>query len=233
MPLFRLSEKIEFPPAWFARSDGLLCIGGDLSYQRLLLAYKRGIFPWFSRKEPILWWSPDPRMVIFPQEIHISKNLNKVLKKGVFVTTINQAFEQVIHACACPRGPDNDGTWLIDEMIHAYTELHYRGVAHSVETWKNDHLVGGLYGICLGGVFFGESMFSRIDNASKVALAALAAHLKKAGADVIDCQIATNHLASMGGVEISRARFLKIIDESVKRTDMTDIWHHQLEIVHN
>lgn len=233
MPLFRLSEKIEFPPAWFARSDGLLCIGGDLRVQRLLLAYKSGIFPWFSRKEPILWWSPDPRLVIFPDKIHISRSLNRVLKKNVFVTTINQSFEEVIHACAKPRGFDNGGTWLVDEMIEAYTELHYKGYAHSIETWKDNHLVGGLYGLCLGGVFFGESMFSRIDNASKVALVSLATHLKKFGGDLIDCQITTNHLLRMGAVEISRAQFLNIISQSIKRVDMVNIWNHRLEIINN
>ena len=231
MPLFRLSEKIEFPPAWFARSDGLLCIGGDLSSERLLLAYQNGIFPWFSRKEPILWWSPDPRLVIFPREMHISRSLKKVLKKETFVTTINQAFEEVIHACAEPRGYHNDGTWLVDEMIDAYIRLYDQGYAHSIETWRNGRLVGGLYGVCLGGSFFGESMFSRVSNASKVALATLASHMAKYDGDLIDCQITTNHLLSMGAVEIPRHRFLSIIEQSVHRSDMTHIWDHHLEII--
>lgn len=231
MPLFRLSEKIEFPPAWFARSDGLLCIGGDLRADRLLLAYRNGIFPWFSENEPILWWSPDPRLVIFPKQVHISRSLKRVLKKQRFITTINQAFETVIHACAEPRGLRVDGTWLVDEMIDAYTGLYRRGYAHSIETWEGGRLVGGLYGVCLGGSFFGESMFSRVPDASKVALVALAAHMAKYHGDLIDCQITTNHLLSMGGVEIPRTRFLSILKESVLREDMRQAWDHHLEII--
>ncbi len=233
MPLFRLSSRIEFPPAWFARADGLLCVGGDLCTERLLLAYENGIFPWFSRKEPILWWSPDPRLVIFPASIHISRSLKKVLKKGHFTTSINQAFEQVIRACAAPRGLYSEGTWLVEEMIEAYIDLHHKGYAHSIETWKNGRLVGGLYGVCLGGAFFGESMFSWANNASKVALTALAAHMAKFGGDLIDCQITTDHLLSMGGVEIPRNRFLSLIAQSVKRKDILHIWDHHLDIVYS
>jgi len=224
MPLFRLSKRLDFPPAWLARSDGLLCIGGDLTPKRLLLAYKNGIFPWFSKDEPFLWWSPDPRLVLFPKEVNISKSLNKKIKRNLFKVTIDNAFEQTIVSCAGPRKNDHEGTWLVDEMIDSYINLHTLGYAHSIETWRDDKLVGGLYGVCLGGSFFGESMFSFESDASKIALVALANHLKKQHFDLIDCQVTTGHLLSMGACEISRNSFLDIINKSVKRKDITDIW---------
>ncbi len=224
MPLFRLSKQLDFPPAWLARSDGLLCLGGDLSFKRLLLAYENGIFPWFSKDEPILWWSPDPRLVLFPENINISKSLSKKIKRNVFSIRVNTCFEQTILSCAKPRKREHEGTWLVNEMIDAYIELHHQGYAHSIETFRNDKLVGGLYGVCLGGSFFGESMFSFESDASKVALVALANYLKKYNFDVIDCQVTTNHLLSMGACEISRNAFLDIINESVKRRDTKHIW---------
>jgi len=224
MPLFRLSEQIEFPPAWLARPDGLLCIGGDLCSERLLLAYKNGIFPWFSDNEPILWWSPDPRLVLFPKDINISRSLKKTIRKQHFRVTINTAFEQTIVSCAQPRKEGNEGTWLVEEMIDAYIGLHKLGYAHSIETWCNDRLVGGLYGICLGHSFFGESMFSVESDASKVALVALANHLKNSNFDLIDCQVSSNHLFNMGAVEISRHSFLKILKRSVARKNDSNIW---------
>ncbi|MBU1194907.1 MAG: leucyl/phenylalanyl-tRNA--protein transferase [Proteobacteria bacterium] len=226
MPLFRLSERLEFPPAWLARSDGLLCIGGDLSCERILLAYKNGIFPWFSDNEPILWWSPEPRLVLFPEDIHASKSLNKNIKQKQFDIRVNTAFEKTIRACAQSRKTGlGSGTWLVEEMIDAYIELHRLGYAHSIEAWQKAKLVGGLYGICLGGIFFGESMFSTQKNASKVALVTLANLLNKNSFDLIDCQVTTDHLLSMGATEISRNDYLDIIKKSVKRQDIKkDIW---------
>jgi leucyl/phenylalanyl-tRNA--protein transferase len=224
MPLFRLSDRLDFPPAWLARSDGLLCIGGDLSAQRLLLAYENGIFPWFSENEPILWWSPDPRLVLYPDTIRISKSLKKTLRKKIFSITFNQAFEETINACAQPRKNKYEGTWLIDEMIEAYIELHKLGHAHSVETWCDDELVGGLYGVSLGGAFFGESMFSYKNDASKVALVALTKFLNVHGFDIIDCQVTTDHLLNMGAREISRNSFLDTITESVKKEQLSNCW---------
>ncbi len=224
MPLFRLSKRLDFPPAWLARSDGLLCIGGDLSTRRLLLAYENGIFPWFSEAEPILWWSPDPRLVLFPEDINISKSLKKKIRKNHFKVRVDSSFEQTIAACAKPRKNEPEGTWLVNEMIEAYIKLHTLGYAHSVETFREDKLVGGLYGVCLGGSFFGESMFSFESDASKIALVALATHLKKFCFDLIDCQVTTSHLLRMGATEISRNSFLDIINQSVKREDIKNIW---------
>ena len=226
MPLFRLSHQLEFPPAWLARSDGLLCIGGDLSCDRLLLAYQNGIFPWFSKNEPILWWSPDPRLVLFPSRIKISRSLGKKIKKNRFHITIDQAFEQIIQACARPRKHPDEGTWLVDEMMTAYIALYKKGYAHSVEAWHQDRLVGGLYGVSLGCSFFGESMFSLEPDASKVALVALARHLDAHGFDIIDCQVTTDHLSQMGAVEISRHRFLDILSRSIRRQPDSGIWRH-------
>ncbi len=224
MPLFRLSKRLEFPPAWLARSDGLLCIDGDLSSKRLLLAYENGIFPWFSDNEPILWWSPDPRLVLYPGEINISRSLKKRIRQNNFSIRINHAFAQTITACAKPRKNKHEGTWLVDEMIEAYIDLHTLGYAHSIETWREDKLVGGLYGISIGGSFFGESMFSDESDASKIALVALATHLKENQFDIIDCQVTTDHLMKMGAVEISRNAFLDTIQESVKRKELNNIW---------
>ncbi|MFN2435868.1 MAG: leucyl/phenylalanyl-tRNA--protein transferase [Desulfotignum sp.] len=224
MPLFRLSSRLEFPPAWLARADGLLCIGGGLSCERILLAYQNGIFPWFSDNEPILWWSPDPRLVLYPSEIRISKSLRKTLKKNRFCITINQAFEQTISACSQPRKDPNEGTWLVEEMKDAYIELHHQGHAHSVEAWHQDRLVGGLYGVAMGCVFFGESMFSLASDASKAALVALARHLDIHGFDFIDCQVTTDHLCRMGAVEIPRNRFLDLLGRSIIRQPGFGVW---------
>ena len=222
MSLFRLSKKLDFPPAWLARSDGLLCIGGDLSPERILIAYKNGIFPWFSENEPFLWWSPDPRLVLYPEDISISKSLKKKIKKNQFTVKVNTAFDQTILSCAKPR--NDEGTWLVEEMVDAYSTLHTLGYAHSVETWREDKLVGGLYGLCLGASFFGESMFSFENDTSKIALVALANHLKKYHFDLIDCQVTTSHLLRMGATEISRNSFLDIIHRSVKKKTIKDIW---------
>ncbi|MBA3008773.1 MAG: leucyl/phenylalanyl-tRNA--protein transferase [Proteobacteria bacterium] len=224
MPLFRLSEKNEFPPAWLARSDGLLCIGGDLRIERLLLAYQNGIFPWFSKNEPLLWWSPDPRLVLFPEAIKISRSLKKKIKQTPFRITVDNDFEQTIVSCAQPRRGGHNGTWLVEEMIDAYIRLHKHGYAHSIETWHGNSLVGGLYGVCLGGIFFGESMFSNERDASKIALSALTAFLTLHGFDMIDCQVTSHHLLNMGAVEISRDAFLKRLIPSTARRMNPDMW---------
>ncbi len=230
MPLFRLSKRFDFPPAWLARSDGLLCIGGDLSPKRLLLAYENGIFPWFSKDEPILWWSPDPRLILFPKNIRISKSLNKKIKKNIYSVTMDKAFEKTIRSCAKPRKNGHEGTWLVDEMVDSYLKLHTLGYAHSIETWRKNKLVGGLYGVCLGKSFFGESMFSFESDASKIALVALSIHLEKQGFDLIDCQVTTNHLLSMGAIEIPRNAFLDLILESVKKKEGINIWNSNVNL---
>lgn len=224
MPLFRLSERMEFPPAWLARSDGLLCIGGDLCAKRLVLAYRNGIFPWFSHSEPILWWSPDPRLVLFPSKIKVSKSLKKIIRKACFSIRINTAFEQTIAACSQPRQDKPQGTWLVDEMIDAYITLHKMGIAHSVEAWQGDRLAGGLYGVSLGKTFFGESMFSLVPNASKVALVALAQELDSRRFHMIDCQVTSGHLLRMGAQEITRDLFLDILDHSVDEPVPDSLW---------
>ena len=207
-----------FPHPDNALSDpnGLLAIGGDLSPERIVIAYLNGIFPWYSPGEPILWWSPDPRAVLFPEKLHISKSLRKIIRKKVFTSTINQAFEQVIAACAQTPRQAQDGTWISDEMQQAYLNLHKIGIAHSAECWQDGQLVGGLYGIALGKVFFGESMFSHKSNASKVAFVHLLDELKKNNYYLIDCQVTTEHLLSLGAEEIPRDQFLKLITQHTR-----------------
>jgi len=227
MPLFHLSRRNEFPPARLARIDGLLCMGGDLSEDRILLAYKNGIFPWFSRDEPILWWSPDPRLVLYPEKIRISRSLKKKIRKNYFTVTMDLAFETVIHECARSRTENNEDTWLGREMIQAYSHLHKKGVAHSVETWRNGKLAGGLYGLSLGKCFFGESMFTRQSDASKTALAALCVHLRYFNFDLIDCQVTTRHMLSMGAEEIPRNAFLDQINQSLAGKTQKGPWFFQ------
>jgi leucyl/phenylalanyl-tRNA--protein transferase len=217
MPVYLLSDDIVFPPPHLASEEGLLAIGGDLSQERLLLAYRMGIFPWYSKNEPILWWSPDPRLVLYPREIHVSKTLKKVIKKGVFQITMDTAFERVIQACAHVHEKDDGGTWIVDDMIEAYSRLHQSGYAHSVEAWHGERLAGGLYGISLGRSFFGESMFSQLSSASSVALVRLAEYLDEKSFDLIDCQVITPHLKRFGAKEIPRDRFLEQLSESYGR----------------
>lgn len=206
-----LSDIIEFPPVEQANQHGILAIGGDLSVERLQLAYKSGIFPWYSDGEPIIWYSPDPRMVLFPEKLKISKSMGLILKKNIFKVTFNEAFEEVIFNCKYinREAQGEYGTWITDEMKEAYVELHNKGIARSVEVWQEDELVGGLYGVETGAVFCGESMFSKVSNASKVALI----HLVQTGKyKLIDCQVYNPHLASLGAEEISRKDFIKIIE---------------------
>ncbi|RYY76133.1 MAG: leucyl/phenylalanyl-tRNA--protein transferase [Gammaproteobacteria bacterium] len=190
--------------------NGLLAVGGDLSPDRILAAYQKGIFPWFNPGDPILWWSPSPRTVIYPSQLHVSKSLRKLLRAGTYKVTFDHCFNEIMRACAGPRR-HSDGTWISEEIIASYTALHQRGFAHSVEVWCNDALVGGLYGMALGRIFFGESMFSRADNASKVGFAHLVQQLLAWDFQVIDCQVANDHLFSLGAVEIPRDDFQRLL----------------------
>jgi leucyl/phenylalanyl-tRNA--protein transferase len=207
MPVYQLIDQPVFPPPELAEQGGLLAIGGDLSTPRLLLAYSMGIFPWFNEGDPILWWSPDPRCILEPAELKVSRSLAKVLRRQEFTVTCDQAFARVIDACAELRSQE-EGTWITPGMQQAYVRLHRLGYAHSVEVWRDGELVGGLYGICMGRCFFGESMFHRVANASKVALFELARHLVSRRFELIDCQMPTPHLISLGARTIPREEFL-------------------------
>lgn len=223
MPVFYLTEKILFPPVHYAEPSGILAVGGDLEPERLLEAYSRGIFPWFSDDSPIIWWSPDPRFVIYPGDIRISRSMRQVLERRVFRITFDSAFRDVITECSMPRKQD-DGTWITDEMIEAYVKLHEMGYAHSIEAWSGDRLVGGLYGVSLGRAFFGESMFSRESNASKAAFVTLAINLERIGFDIIDCQVHTDHLESLGAFEMPRDQFIGIIRRSLSAETIRGNW---------
>ena len=210
MPSYQLDQRLWFPPVAAAENYGLLAFGGDLSPERLLLAYSQGIFPWYNDGDPILWWSPDPRCILLPERLHISRSLRKTLRSGKFSVTSDLAFGRVIQACRNLR-KDADGTWITTEMLTAYQQLHRLGFAHSVECWQGGELVGGLYGICLGRCFFGESMFSLRPDASKVALVTLAHRLAAVGFELIDCQQTTEHLLSLGAQQVPRNRFLQLL----------------------
>lgn len=213
MPIYRLSKDLVFPDPSLAEEDGLLALDGDLSPERLMLAYSNGIFPWFSEEEPILWWSPDPRFVIYPKDIKISHSMKKILKNNIYKISFDTCFRDVISNCSNMR--KEEGTWITNEMIEAYCKLYELGFAHSVEAWYEDKLVGGLYGVSMGKCFFGESMFSTMDNASKAAFITLSKALDEKGFVVIDCQVHTNHLESLGAVYISRKDFLQVIRRGV------------------
>lgn len=207
MPVFQLNNSLLFPPPELAREDGLLAVGGDLSVPRLLLAYRHGIFPWYGPGDPILWWAPDPRLVLFPADFHCSRSLARLLRRNVFQVTFDLAFAAVVDNCARIREDSGEGTWLGPDMQEAYCRLHALGHAHSVECWQEGKLVGGLYGVAMGAAFFGESMFSLAPNSSKAALAALVDHLVEWEFDLIDCQVGTGHLQSLGACEIPGAEF--------------------------
>ncbi len=213
MPIYRLSNDLIFPDPSLADADGLLAIDGDLSPQRLLLAYSNGIFPWFSEEEPILWWSPDPRFVLYPKDIKISHSMKKTLKKNIYRVSFDTCFRDVISNCSNMR--KEEGTWITNEMIDAYCKLHELGLAHSAEAWYENKLVGGLYGVSLGKCFFGESMFSTMNNASKTAFITLSKVLEEKGFLVIDCQVHTNHLESLGATYISRDDFLQVVQHGI------------------
>ncbi len=224
MPVFRLTHKLIFPPAHHADPDGLLAVGGDLSPERLLLAYQQGIFPWYSANMPILWWSPDPRLVLFPDELKVSKSLHRALKKGVFKVTADRAFLEVIRHCAAVKREYGEGTWIVPEMVEAYHSLHRLGYAHSVESWQEGELVGGLYGVAMGHVFFGESMFTEKTDASKVALVHLVRLLRQWHFELIDCQVTTAHLKSFGAREISRQDFFERLAAATAEPDRRGSW---------
>ena len=220
-----LEGDAPFPPVTTAKKspNGLLCAGADLSPDRLVDAYSHGIFPWFSEGDPILWWSPDPRMVLLPGEFKVSRSLRKTVARETFDVRVDSAFRRVMRECAVPRD-GHAGTWIVPEMIDAYVRLHERGFAHSVESWLDGELVGGLYGVQMGEAFFGESMFARATDASKVALVHLVERLHAQGCRVIDCQQNTRHLASLGAREISRKAFVQLLGESIQYPPSGQRW---------
>lgn len=224
MPVYLLSKALVFPPPEYAAKNGLLAAGGDLCEKRLLLAYSMGIFPWYSEGGPILWWSPHPRLVLKPDELKIPRSLRQVIKKNIYKLTMDSNFEEVIRSCAEVHKERDGGTWITGEMIEAYVRLHHSGYAHSVEAWDGDGLAGGLYGVSLGNAFFGESMFTRKSNASKVAFVKLVQQLLKWNFTLIDCQMTTRHLLNFGAVEISRSRFAGILKKSLQAPARKSKW---------
>lgn len=226
MPVFWLSEKdLSFPNPELANEDGILAIGGDLSLDRLLVAYNCGLFPWYNPEDPILWWSPDPRFVLFPEELKIAKSMRSYFNQKKFTVTFDQNFGEVIRNCKTQKRKGQSGdTWISADMIAAYEKLHEAGFAHSVEVWKDSELVGGLYGVSLGKIFFGESMFSKASNASKFGFITLVKYLTAKGFKLIDCQQETKHLTSLGGRNLSRSAFLKIIKENQNEPTTPGSW---------
>ncbi len=224
MPVFRLTDELIFPPTYFAEPDGLLAVGGDLSSERLLLAYRQGIFPWYSEQSPILWWSPNPRCILMPDELKVSHSLRRVLRRNVFKVTFDAAFLEVIRRCGQIRRANGEGTWIVPEMIEAYYRLHQMGYAHSVESWHEGELVGGLYGVALGRIFFGESMFCAMTDASKVALVHLVDLLRSMQYELIDCQLTTAHLQRLGAREIPRTQFLSLLAKALKKGSAPCSW---------
>ena len=230
MPVFQLTDKLIFPSPDLATEEGLLAVGGDLSRDRLLAAYREGIFPWFSEGDPILWWSPEARMVLFPEEFRPSRSLRRLGRSGRFEMRMDTAFDQVIVACASVPRPGQDGTWITAAMERAYSDLHAAGYAHSVECWEDGRLAGGLYGVSLGRFFFGESMFSRISNTSKLALWALAAQLVRWKFSMIDCQIYTEHIEGLGARSIARGEFQSLLREGLQSETHEGRWQLDTDI---
>jgi leucyl/phenylalanyl-tRNA--protein transferase len=216
MPVYLLDETLWFPPLEEAMPDGLLAVGGDLSAERLLLAYQSGIFPWYNEEDIPMWWSPDPRFVLFPANLKVSKSMKQVLKKGEFKFRVNTAFANVIANCSESKRKDQPGTWISKDIIDAYTQLHELGYAYSAEAWQQETLVGGLYGVLLGNIFFGESMFSKVSNASKFAFIKWVELLKENGIKLIDCQVHTEHLESLGAGMISREAFVTLLNKNIE-----------------
>ena len=225
-----LSEELLFPPPQLADADGLLAIGGNLSVKRLVLAYRNGIFPWYSRGEPILWWSPDPRFVLFPDELKVSKSMKQVLRSGQFTVTFDTHFKEVIHACKRIARKGQHGTWITRDMAMAFQQLHLAGFAHSVEVWNTNtgELAGGLYGISLGRHFYGESMFSYQSNASKTGFIVMVKQLTQWGFSLIDCQLHTQHLESLGARNIPRTEFLLMLKENRAKETLRGDWRFDL-----
>lgn len=223
------TQASSFPPVEQATPDGLLAVGGDLSSERLIDAYRHGIFPWYNPGQPVLWWSPDPRAVLYPEKLKIARSLRQNLKRGQMRVTFDTSFREVMLACAAPREQyPGGGSWITDEMVEAYVRLHEIGYAHSIETWQENQLVGGLYGVALGGIFFGESMFSRATDASKIALVALIKKLREWNFKLIDCQIPSAHLASLGAEEIPRHEFMAILDDALCLSGQPGRWQAEL-----
>lgn len=223
MPIYRLDERLAFPPAAEAE-DGLLAVGGDLRPERLLLAYSQGIFPWYERGQPILWHSPDPRMVLLARRLHVPRSLERVIKRGSFRFTLDTAFADVIAGCASAHRPGQRTTWITPAMRSAYLELHRRGLAHSVEAWAGERLVGGLYGVSLGSAFFGESMFARQPDTSKAAFATLTSQLVRWNIELVDCQVYTDHLARFGAEEWPRRRYLRALEKALEGPTRVGPW---------
>jgi leucyl/phenylalanyl-tRNA--protein transferase len=223
MPIFALNDDIIFPPVHLAEDNGIVAVGGDLSPERLMAAYAQGIFPWYSEGDPIIWWSPDPRFVLFPNELQVSKTMRQVLRRNLFHITMDKNFSEVIRGCQQPRKHER-GTWITREMMAAYVKLHELGIAHSVEVWQKGKLAGGLYGLSLGKCFFGESMFTRVSNASKTAFITLLQRLAKMEFLIIDCQIYTGHLERLGARFISRDEYIAILKEGLKHDTIQGSW---------
>jgi leucyl/phenylalanyl-tRNA--protein transferase len=222
--IFRLDHRLIFPPPALAEENGVLCIGGDVSEDRLILAYSSGIFPWPHEDMPLLWHSPDPRTVLVPTDLHVGRSLEKTMRRGHYEVRLDTAFRQVMRGCSQKERPHQDGTWITDELTEGYVALHRRGLAHSIEAWQGDALVGGLYGVSLGGAFFGESMFADAPDASKVAFATLVRQLERWGFDFVDCQVHTEHLERFGAVEWPRTRFLAALKKALKKPTRVGPW---------
>jgi len=230
MPIFQLSGELIFPPPRLANEDGLLAVGGDLTIERLLLAYQKGIFPWYNEGEPILWWTPNPRCVLFPSDFKVSKSLKQLIRKQKYNVTFDVSFSQVISSCKSITRKGQEGTWITQKVKNAYTELHRLGYAHSVEVWnESNKLVGGLYGLSLGSLFFGESMFSAEPNTSKIALYYLIEKVKAWGFELIDCQVHNQHLESLGASMISRHKFEQYLENGLNKKTKLNKWTFNLK----
>jgi leucyl/phenylalanyl-tRNA--protein transferase len=229
MPVFRLDDRLVFPPVSLAE-DGLLAVGGDLRPERLLLAYSQGIFPWYGKNLPILWHSPDPRMMLTVDDLVVQRSLRKAIRKRPYQLRLDTAFEEVLLGCAEAPRPGQEGTWLIPEMVSAYGKLHELGFAHSIEAWDGDRLVGGLYGVCLGHAFFGESMFARAPDASKIAFTASVRQLAAWGVNLIDCQVHTEHLARFGAYEVPRADYLRLLRDALDEPTRRGRWSFDIDV---
>src|SRR5690349_9212222 len=229
MPVFRLDDRLVFPPVHLAE-DGLLALGGDLRPERLLLGYTQGIFPWYAENLPILWHSPDPRMVMMTSDLVVQRSLRKAIKKRPYEIKMDTAFVRVLEGCASAPRPGQTGTWLIPEMVDAYTKLHELGFAHSIEAWAGGELVGGLYGVSLGAAFFGESMFARAPDASKIAFVATVRQLDAWGITLIDCQVHTDHLERFGAYEVPRLEYLQMLARSLDEPTRRGAWTFEIDL---
>lgn len=231
MPVYQLPKDLVFPDPALADDEGLLAVGGDLSPERLVLAYQHGIFPWYSEGRPILWWCPRPRLVLLPEELRINRSLRKVMRRAPYRITVDTAFDAVLSACAQTPRPDQGGTWITNDMRAAYAELHRLGIAHSVEAWQGDTLVGGLYGLALGTAFFGESMFARAPDASKIAFATLVQQLAAWSFRLVDCQVVTDHLVRFGAREFELGDFLGQLHVATNERHRKGPWSFEPELV--